>query len=96
MRFLPLLTMALLVGCAAATPTFAWPTPEGWRQETIPFPLDFAPTLPYRGTEEIRFAPRFFDPASPTYFTYSFVWLVDGAPAVAARSTYASPAFRCG
>jgi CubicO group peptidase (beta-lactamase class C family) len=41
----------------------------------------FAPTLPHRGTEELRFAPKFFDPKSPTYFTYSFAFVTeDTAP----------------
>src|SRR5262245_59450742 len=58
----------------------AWPTPPGWRHETLTFPLDFAPTIPLRGEERIRFMPRFFEPAAPTYFSYVFVWIVDGPP----------------
>ena len=38
-------------------PPFTMPTPEGWRNETIPFPLEFAPNLGYEGIEEIRFSP---------------------------------------
>ena len=64
-------------GDASPSPAFHWPVPEGWRSETIPFPLAFAPELPYRGVEELRFGPRFFDPSSETYFSYSFVWLVE-------------------
>ena len=87
MRFLPLLLVLVLPACAPSKPTFAWPTPTGWRSETIPFPLDFAPSLPYHGTEEIRFAPGFFKPVSETYFTYSFVWLVEGEPSFDALSS---------
>jgi hypothetical protein len=54
--------------------------PEGWKTETIPFPLQFAPDLPYRGVEEIRFGPSFFEPDAPFYFSYAFVWWLDGAP----------------
>jgi hypothetical protein len=61
-----------------------WPLLEGWKREVIPFPLDFAPELPYRGKEVLRFAPRFFDPASPTYFSYVFAWVLDGSPALEA------------
>jgi hypothetical protein len=57
--------------------TSAWPLPAGWRAETIPFPLDFAPELTYQGEEQIRFMPRFFDPAAPTYFSYDFAWILD-------------------
>lgn len=65
-------------------PGFTWPTPVGWSAETIPFPLGFAPTIPHRGVEELRFAPRFFDPTSPTYFTYSFAFILDETKPVSA------------
>lgn len=66
-----------------ATP-FTWPAPAGWRTETIPFPLGFAPSLAHHGTEELRFGPKFFDPTSPTYFTYSFAFVTeDKAPITA-------------
>jgi hypothetical protein len=66
--------------------------PQGWRSEVIPFPLEFAPTLPHKGIEEIRFAPGFFDPAAPGYWSYAFVWRVEGypkfdAPTIAAELT---------
>lgn len=63
---------------AAAAPGFTWPVPAGWRGETIPFPLEFAPDIPHRGVEELRFAPGFFDPAAPGYWTYAFAWVVTG------------------
>lgn len=62
---------------SAGAAAFTWPTPEGWKQETIPFPLEFAPSLPHRGVEEIRFAPKFFDAAAPTFFSYAFVWWLE-------------------
>lgn len=61
-------------------PSFVWPTPEHWKKETLAFPLDFAPSLPYRGTEELRFAPGFFDPNAPGYFSYDFVWWIEEGP----------------
>jgi hypothetical protein len=57
-----------------------WSLPAGWKREVIPFPLEFALELAYRGKEVLRFAPRFFDAASPTYFSYAFAWVLDGAP----------------
>lgn len=62
-----------LAACAPAT----WPVPAGWRAEVIPFPLDFAPALAHRGVEVIRFAPGFFDPAKPGYWSYAFAWRLD-------------------
>jgi len=70
----------------AAPEPIAWPLAEGWRREVIPFPLDFAPALSYRGAEIIRFAPRFFDAAAPTYFSYAFVWALEGSPALDAAA----------
>lgn len=46
--------------------------PADWRFERIDFPLSFAPELPYKGFEELRFAPGMFKPDTDTYFTYVF------------------------
>ena len=62
---------------AAPELPFHLPLPEGWRAETIPFPLGFAPELPYTGLEELRFAPGMFRPEAEDYFSYSFVWWVE-------------------
>lgn len=53
---------------------FSLPTPEGWRSETLPFPLSFAPELEYQGLEELRFAPGMFEPDSEGFWTYAFLW----------------------
>jgi hypothetical protein len=55
---------------------FSLPTPEGWRTETIPFPLGFAPELDYTGLEELRFAPGMFTAEAEDYWTYAFVWWI--------------------
>jgi hypothetical protein len=52
---------------------FYLPTPEGWRTETIPFPLEFAPELDYEGLEELRFAPGMFKEGSADFWSYAFV-----------------------
>jgi hypothetical protein len=65
----------------SAAPAEPWATPSGFRSETIPFPLEFAPGLAHQGVEELRFAPGFFDPAAPGYWSYTFVWRTDD-PAV--------------
>lgn len=63
-------------------PRFTWPVPAGWRGETIPFPLEFAPEIRRRGVEELRFAPGFFQPEAPGYWTYAFAWVVTDGGAV--------------
>jgi len=81
-RPLSALALALLLAAPlrAASPPFTLPLPEGWRAETLPFPLDFAPGIPYEGLEELRFAPGMFDPEAEGYFTYAFVWWVRTPP----------------
>ena len=71
---------------APSAPLAAWPVPAGFRGETIPFPLDFAPGLAHKGVEELRFAPGFFDPSAPGYWSYAFVWRTDDAAAMDAAS----------
>lgn len=56
---------------------FSWPVPAGWRKETIPFPLEFAPDLPHKGVEELRFGPGFSRPKEPDFWSYDFVWRLD-------------------
>jgi len=45
------------------------------------FPIAFAPSIAHTGLEELRFAPGFFDPGAPGYWSYAFVWRIDAAPA---------------
>lgn len=61
----------------ATAPAPTWPVPQGWRSEVIRFPLDFAPSLPHRGYEDLRFPPGMFDPAAPGYWSYAFAWRTD-------------------
>lgn len=64
----------------AASDPFVYAAPEGWKPERIPFPLGFAPSLSYKGFEQLHFAPGMFDPKSENYFTYLFFWWVEGKP----------------
>ncbi|MDX1998474.1 MAG: hypothetical protein SF066_12215 [Thermoanaerobaculia bacterium] len=63
-----------------------WPVPEGWGQESIPFPLSFAPQLTYRGFEELRFAPGWSKPTEPGYWSYVIVWWLTEKPALDAAT----------
>jgi hypothetical protein len=67
---------------AASDDGFSWPVPAGWRKETIPFPLEFAPDLKHKGVEELRFGPGFSRPDQPDYWSYDFVWRLDDDSAV--------------
>jgi hypothetical protein len=63
-----------------------WPVPAGFRSETIPFPLEFAPGILHKGVEELRFAPGFFDPAAPGYWSYTFAWRTEDSAALDAAA----------
>lgn len=78
--------IAIAAACAGRAAPASWPVPAGWRAEVIPFPLDFAPALAHRGVEVIRFAPGFFDPAAPGYWSYAFAWRLDDVAALDATA----------
>ena len=81
-RAAALLVVAGLANAAEAPQEFRWPVPEAWKSETIPFPLEFAKDLPYSGVEELRFAPGMFAPDEDGYWSYAFLWWLDGKPAL--------------
>jgi hypothetical protein len=63
-----------------------WPIPAGWKHETFSLPPEFAPTLPYQGTEDLRFMPGFSSQAAPDFWSYDFVWWLDQRPPFDATS----------
>jgi hypothetical protein len=98
MRWLapPLALVPCLLACGSSPPplppeptarqALPWPVPDGFRGETIAFPLDFAPGIAHKGVEELRFAPGFFDPAAAGYWSYAFVWRTEDAAAMDAAA----------
>lgn len=79
LRWLGVGLLALAVaGTSVAEEPPVLNAPEGWRSERIPFPLEFAPAIDYPGFEELRFAPGMFDPDAADYFSYVFVWFIEG------------------
>lgn len=71
-----LLLVPTLGLCQGVEIPFAMPVPDGWRTETLFFPLEFAPDLPYSGLEELRFAPGMFQEGAEDFWSYAFVWWV--------------------
>ena len=51
--------------------------PDDWRSERIEFPLSFAPDLPLKGYEDVRFAPGWGEPDNEEFWTYAFVWVLE-------------------
>lgn len=57
---------------------YALPTPKDWSIERFPIPISFAPQIPYKGVEDIRFAPGWAKAQTEEYWSYAFLWYVDG------------------
>jgi hypothetical protein len=54
--------------------------PPDWRSETFPFPLRFAPSIPYEGEEHVRFHPKWDQFAGEAGFSYVILWDVKETP----------------
>ncbi|WP_276483126.1 hypothetical protein [Paraflavitalea pollutisoli] len=65
---------------------FKLPTPAGYTTEEFPLPPDFAPLFTYKGFEEIRFHPGWGDSTSKGYWSYVYLWWLDGAPAITTQA----------
>lgn len=48
--------------------------PDDWRKESFTFPLPYATTLPYEGSEHVRFTPDWKRFDQPDGFSYVFLW----------------------
>jgi len=51
--------------------------PKDWSVERFLIPISFAPEIPYKGIEDIRFAPGWGKAASENYWSYAFLWYLD-------------------
>lgn len=56
--------------------------PHGWTIERFLIPIEFAPQIPYKGIEDIRFTPGWGSSKSNEYWTYAFLWYLDGTPKI--------------
>lgn len=60
-------------------------TPEGWSIERFLIPISFAPGIPYKGVEDIRFSPGWAKGNSDEYWSYAFLWYLDSLPEINAQ-----------
>lgn len=63
-----------MIGLVLAAAASLIAAPPEWRAETFEFPLKFAPTIPYEGTEYVRFMPTWDQFATENGFSYVFMW----------------------
>jgi hypothetical protein len=61
-------------------PPYNLATPQGWDVERFGIPIEFAPSISYKGVEDLRFAPGWSDSKSNGYWTYAFLWNLEGHP----------------
>ncbi|HEV8287084.1 MAG TPA: hypothetical protein VGQ09_22390 [Chitinophagaceae bacterium] len=54
--------------------------PKSWDVERFLIPIAFASTIPYNGIEDIRFTPGWGKKETNEYWTYAFLWFLDGRP----------------
>ena len=50
---------------------------DSWREEIIPMPIGFAPQIPLKGIEEVRFAKGWSTKGDDTFWTYAFLWNIE-------------------
>jgi len=54
------------------------PIPKGWTIERFLVPISFASQIPYKGVEDIRFSPGWGKVKSAEYWSYAFLWYLEG------------------
>jgi hypothetical protein len=54
--------------------------PKGWDVERFLIPIGFAPTIAYKGVEDIRFTPGWAKKETAEYWSYAFLWYLDDTP----------------
>lgn len=54
------------------------PEPTGWGIERFQVPVSFAPAIRYTGVEDIRFAPGWAKADNEEYWSYTFLWWLNG------------------
>ncbi len=67
-------------------PPYNLESPSGWDVERFSLPPDFAPTITYKGIEDIRFTPGWGEIKSDEHWSYSFLWWLEGKPMVDAET----------
>src|SRR5258708_9867792 len=61
-------------------PPYTLGFPQGWGVERFLIPIEFAPSIPYKGIEDIRFTSVWGNAKSDEYWSYAFLWYLDEMP----------------
>jgi hypothetical protein len=83
-----LLVLFYLTACKQKTKTefdgktwlapYNLPMPQGWEIERFLIPISFAPSISYKGVEDVRFTPGWGIASSEEYWSYCFLWYLEG------------------
>lgn len=57
---------------------YALTAPKEWDIERFSIPIDFAPQINYKGVEDVRFTPGWGDEKSEEYWSYAYLWWLEG------------------
>jgi hypothetical protein len=60
------------------SPVYNLPVPAGWSREVFELPPDFAKQIKFKGVEELRFFPGWGDEKTEDYWSYAFLWWLEG------------------
>lgn len=71
-------------------PRYKLAMPQHWNIERFSFPIEFARQIPYKGVEDVRFAPGWGDSSSAEHWSYAFLWWLEGQPAIDAAGLTSS------
>ncbi len=66
-------------------PPYNLESPEGWSVERFLIPISFAPQIPFQGVEDIRFTPGWSKVESDDYWSYAFLWYLNGQQKITAN-----------
>ncbi len=68
------------------SPPYVLSIPKGWEVERFSLPADFASSMTFTGVEDIRFASGWGNSKKEDYWSYMFLWWLDGTPKIDAES----------
>jgi hypothetical protein len=73
------LCLFALIFCASKVwcQSYYLPEPERWEKETFSIPIEFAPNIPFTGSEEVRFSPGWGNIESEEHWSYCFLWWIE-------------------
>jgi hypothetical protein len=63
-------------------PPYTLSIPKGWGVERFSLPASFASAMTFKGVEELRFTPGWGDSTSNDYWSYAYLWWLNGDQAV--------------